>query len=36
VPSVVLDRARSDALRRPLGQDDGAARPGLTVVLRPA
>jgi uroporphyrin-III C-methyltransferase/precorrin-2 dehydrogenase/sirohydrochlorin ferrochelatase len=36
VPSVVLDRARSDAVRRPLGVDDGAARPGLTVVLRPA
>ena len=36
VPSVVLDRARADAVRRPLGQDDGAARPGLTVVLRPA
>ena len=36
VPAQVLDRARADALRRPLGGDDDAERPGLTVVLRPA
>ena len=36
VPAQVLDRARADALRRPLGGDDEAERPGLTIVLRPA
>lgn len=36
VPDQVLDRARADAVRRPLGEDDGVERPGLTVVLRPA
>ena len=36
VPAQVLDRARADALRRPLGEDDDAERPGLTIVLRPA
>jgi uroporphyrin-III C-methyltransferase/precorrin-2 dehydrogenase/sirohydrochlorin ferrochelatase len=36
VPDEVLNRARADALRRPLADEDGAARPGLTLVLRPA
>ena len=36
VPAEVLDRARADALRRPLGEDGQAERAGLTVVLRRA
>ena len=34
IPDAVLDRARADAVRRPLAADDGFERPGLTVVLR--
>lgn len=34
MPEAVLDRARADAVRRPLALDDGTERPGLTVVLR--
>jgi uroporphyrin-III C-methyltransferase/precorrin-2 dehydrogenase/sirohydrochlorin ferrochelatase len=36
VPDEVLNRARADALRRPLADEDGASRPGLTLVQRPA
>lgn len=36
VAATVLDRARADALRVELGADDGADRPGLTIVLRRA
>ena len=36
VALAVLDRARADALRIELGQDDGTDRPGLTIVLRAA
>lgn len=36
VPDRVLDRARADAVRRPIGDGDQAERPGLTIVLRPA
>lgn len=36
VAPAVLDRARADALRIALGTDDGADRPGLTIVLRGA
>lgn len=35
VASVVLQRARADAVRIPLENDDGTERPGLTLVLRP-
>lgn len=34
VPDEILNRARADALRRPLAGDDGRERPGLTLVLR--
>lgn len=34
VPTEVLARARADAVRRPLADDDGSDRPGLTLVLR--
>ena len=36
VADQVLDRARADAVRRPLGDGDQAERAGLTIVLRPA
>jgi uroporphyrin-III C-methyltransferase/precorrin-2 dehydrogenase/sirohydrochlorin ferrochelatase len=36
VAPAVLDRARADASRIELGADDGADRPGLTIVLRGA
>ena len=36
VKPAVLDRARADASRIELGTDDGADRPGLTIVLRGA
>jgi len=34
VPAEVLDRARADAVRRPLAEEGDAERAGLTVVLR--
>jgi uroporphyrin-III C-methyltransferase / precorrin-2 dehydrogenase / sirohydrochlorin ferrochelatase len=36
VAPAVLDRARADAQRIELGEDDGGDRPGLTIVLRAA